>query len=669
MGTNPTKLALSLSAILGLSSLSLCVSANVQQSNSDQSISQADSHSHDIVQHEESMVVIGRRAETPLNIAANVNVIDAAEIQMSGATNLGDLLRGHSGIQVSNNNTGPVFSMRGFTASQAANNTLILVDGRRLNNIDIAAPNVSAISLNQIERVEILSGSSGVLYGDQAVGGVINIITKAPTSNGGTLAVSAGSFDTLEAKGDVAGAINDAWQYYLAGQYNESDNYRDDNANETSSILGRLQYKTLEEDFYVEANYFDNDRQTPGSLSKEQLEENPRQSNPWNKGDYIHGMTTALRTGYHNQVTDTWTLGADVNYTDSHNTSFQWGSSGSNDRKLLSISPKAVAQYQVESGELNIITGIDYNMGESVFSWGRSNQQTQSSAYVQASVPLTTSLSYVVGGRYAEAEDDLVDGNIYPNGIDLDQDAHAFELGLNYRPNTEHRLYLRADDNFRFAKVDEQAYTSPGTVGLKPQIGRSFEAGWDYAYDIHNLQINLFQLDLEDEIVWDPSAEKPVGGAFNGANINADASRRYGVSTDYDIQLSPGLILGVAYDYIDAEFTDGTNSGKALSWVAKHNGRGYVSYDFAHHWQVFAEGVYTGERFIEGDNANVDPKLDSYVLTNIAINYSYQQWSASLRADNLLDEEYVSAGYYSAWGSGFYPGDGRNLRLTAGYRF
>jgi iron complex outermembrane receptor protein len=664
MGTNPTKLALSLSAILGLSSLSLCLSANEIQS-----IAQADSQTNDIVQHEESMVIIGRRAETPLNIAANVNVIDAAEIQMSGATNLGDLLRGHSGIQVSNNNTGPVFSMRGFTASQAANNTLILVDGRRLNNIDIAAPNVSAISLNQIERVEILSGSSGVLYGDQAVGGVINIITKAPNSTGGSLAVSAGSFDTLEAKGDVAGAINDAWQYYLAGQYNESDNYRDDNANETSSILGRLQYKTLEEDFYIEANYFDNDRQTPGSLTKEQLEENPRQSNPWNKGDYIHGMTTALRTGYHNQVTDTWTLGADVSYTDSNNTSQQWGSSGRNDRTLLSISPKAVAKYQVESGELNIITGIDYNLGESIFSFGRSNQQTQSSAYIQASVPLTTSLSYVVGGRYAEAEDDLVDGNIYPNGIDLDQDAHAFELGLNYRPNTEHRLYVRADDNFRFAKVDEQAYTSPGTVGLKPQLGRSFEAGWDYAYDIHNLQINLFQLDLEDEIVWDQSAEKPVGGAFNGANINADASRRYGVSTDYDIQLSPALMLGVAYDYIDAEFTEGENAGKALSWVAKHNGRGYVSYDFANHWQVFAEGVYTGERFIEGDNANVDPKLGSYVLTNIAINYSYQQWSASLRADNLLDEEYVSAGYYSAWGSGFYPGDGRNLRLTAGYRF
>jgi len=659
MGINPTKLALSLSAILGLSSLSLLTFAADAPTNVNDVKSQS----------EDTMVVIGRSFDSPLNIAANVNVIDAAEIQMSGATNLGDLLRGQSGIQISNNNTGPVFSMRGFSASQAANNTLILVDGRRLNNIDIAAPSISAISLNQIERVEILSGSSGVLYGDQAVGGVINIITKTPTSTGGGLALSAGSFDTFEAKGDVSGAINDTWQYYLAGNYNESDNYRDDNANKTSSILGRLQYKTQVEDFYVEANYFDNDRKTPGSLSKDQLDQNPRQSNPWNKGDYIHEMTTALRSGYHYQMSDTWTLGADVSYSDSNNTNIQWGGYGRNDRTLLSISPKAVANYQVKNGELKIITGIDYNLGESTFSWGRSNQQTQSSAYIQASVPLTTSLSYVVGGRYAKAEDELIDGNVYPNGIDLDQDENAFELGLNYRPNTAHRLYVRADDNFRFAKVDEQAYTSPGTVGLKPQVGRSYEAGWDYINDIHSLKLNVFQLDLEDEIIWDPSAPKPIGGGFNGANVNADASRRYGISPSYDVQVTPNWLLGLSYDYIDAEFTEGANDGKALSWVAKHSGRGYISYDFAENWQVFAEGIYTGERFMEGDNANVDAKLDSYVLTNIALNYTQSKWTASLRLDNLLDEDYVSAGYYSAWGSGYYPGDGRNIRLTAGYRF
>ncbi len=174
-------------------------------------------------------------------------------------------------------------------------------------------------------------------------------------------------------------------------------------------------------------------------------------------------------------------------------------------------------------------------------------------------------------------------------------------LVLIIAPSFEHRVYLRADDNFRFAKVDEQAYTSPGVVGLKPQTGRSYEAGWDWNPDSHSLRLSLYRLDLEDEIVFDPSAEKPVGGAFNGANLNADASRRYGgANLAWDWLLNDMFQFGLEYSYIDAEFTEGANNGKSLSWVAEHSGRGYLSVDITSNWQLFTEAVYTGERFLEG---------------------------------------------------------------------
>ena len=618
---------------------------------------------------DEVITVIGRSVNTPLNIAANVNIIDSAQIEMSGATSLTEVLRGQSGIQISDSNSGAVFSMRGFSASQAANNTLILVDGRRLNNIDIAAPSINAIPLNQIERVEILSGSAGVLYGDQAVGGVINIITKAPTGTGGSIQLSGGSFNTYEGKADVSGAINDTWRYYAAASYNQGDNYRDHNANKTSSVLGRLQYQTDSDNFFIETSYYDNDREMAGSLNEDQIKEDPTQANPFNPDDYQHEMTTAIRSGYQHQLNDAWSLGADINYTDSKVKSISWGTSGTNKRSFLEFTPKAVANIVTEKGDLSIVTGIDLSRGESEFDWGRSNVQKVASAYVQASVPLTTSLSYVVGGRYSEATDDLVDGDVYPEGIELDQDAHAFELGLNYRPTATHRLYVRADDNFRFAKVDEQAYTSPGVVGLNPQTGRSYEAGWDWTPESHTLRLSAYRLDLEDEIVFDSSAETPIGGGFPGANVNADASRRYGVSADWDWQLTDKVQLGAEYNYIDAEFTEGVNEGKQLSWVAEHTGRGYFSIDANQNWQVFTEVVYTGERFIEGDNSNAGDKLEAYWLTNLAVNYTKDAWLASFRVDNLFDEQYVSSGYYSSWGNGYYVGTGRALRLTGSYRF
>ncbi|WP_299793473.1 TonB-dependent receptor [uncultured Shewanella sp.] len=622
---------------------------------------------------DEVITVIGRSENTPLNIASNVNIIDAAAIEMSGATTLTEVLRGQSGIQIADSNSGAVFAMRGFSASQAANNTLILVDGRRLNNIDIAAPSIDAIPLNQIERVEILSGSAGVLYGDQAVGGVINIITKAPDSAGGGIQLSGGSFDTYEGKGDISGAISDNWRYYAAASYNQGDNYRDHNANKTSSILGRLQYADGPQEFFVEASYYDNDRELAGALTEEQIKEDPRQSNATKPGafdSYMHEMTTAARSGYQYQINDEWSLGADLNYSETLITGLNdWGTSRRDTRSLLEFTPKAVANIVTEKGELNIVTGIDLSRGESEFSSGRGNVQKLASAFVQATVPLSKSLSYVVGGRYAEVTDELVDPASYPNGVELDQDAHAFELGLNYRPSLSHRFYLRADDNFRFAKVDEQAYTPASVVGLKPQTGRSYEAGWDWTPESHTVRLSAYRLDLEDEIVFDPSAETPAGGSFPGANVNADASRRYGVSADWDWQLTDKVQLGAEYNYIDAEFTEGLNEGKQLSWVAEHTGRGYLSLDANEHWQVFSELVYTGERFIEGDNGNADPKLDAYWLTNLAVNYSRDAWLASLRVDNLFDEQYVSAGYYSSWGNGYYAGTGRALRLTASYRF
>ncbi|MGX9460367.1 TonB-dependent receptor [Shewanella sp. A14] len=661
MGTKPTTIALLLSAIFCATSVNaIAAPTSIQSSASD-------------ITMDETIVVIGRTQANPLNIAANVNVIDAADIQMSGATNLTDLLRGQSGIQVSDNNSGSVFSMRGFSASQAVNNTLILVDGRKLNNIDISAPRVESIPINLIERVEILSGSAGVLYGDQAVGGVINVITKAPTETSGGLQVSGGSFDTYEVKGDVSGAINDAWRYFLAASYNESDNYRDNNDNETSSILGRLQYQTDTEDFFVEVNYFDNDLQAPGSLSLAQYKDDPRQVGSYNAGDFNHEMTTALRSGYQYQLNNIWALGADLTYSDSLTTSISFGSAGRIERDLLSFSPKATANYHLDQGDLNVVAGIDVSQGEADFDFSymqRNNKQTQKSAYVQASVPITPTLSYVVGGRYSEVTDDLFDQILYPNRIEIDNDAHAFELGLNYRPSNENRFYVRANDNFRFAKVDEQAYTPVTIIGLNPQTGRSYEAGWDYTTATQTLKINAYQLDLEDEIVLDTSRIDGPDGVFGfGANVNADESRRFGVSTAYNVQLSTDWLLGASYDYIDAEFTQGENDGKALSWVAKHSGKAYVSYDFSDSWQAFVEGVYTGERYMEGDNSNADDKLDSYVLTNLALNYTYLGWNGSLRIDNLLDEDYVGTGYYNAYASGYYSGTGRSIRLTAGYRF
>ncbi|MDN3684138.1 TonB-dependent receptor plug domain-containing protein [Vibrio sinaloensis] len=69
-----------------------------------------------------------------------------------------------------------------------------MLDGRRLNSQDLVAPNLSFVQLDDVESIEILSGSAGVLYGDQAVGGVINIVTRSSKESRVGVSTSYGSF-------------------------------------------------------------------------------------------------------------------------------------------------------------------------------------------------------------------------------------------------------------------------------------------------------------------------------------------------------------------------------------------------------------------------------------------------------------------------------------------
>ncbi len=130
---------------------------------------------------EEVVVTATRQAEKISSVPAHVSVITENDIKNSTARDIPDLLRTQAGIQV-NDVTGNKRSfsvdLRGF-GEAASLNTLVLVDGRRVNQPDLSGSDWTLISLNRVERIEVIRGGRGsVLYGDNAGGGVINIITK-----------------------------------------------------------------------------------------------------------------------------------------------------------------------------------------------------------------------------------------------------------------------------------------------------------------------------------------------------------------------------------------------------------------------------------------------------------------------------------------------------------
>ncbi|WP_434357466.1 TonB-dependent receptor [Parasalinivibrio latis] len=623
------------------------------------------------VSAEDTMVVIGRSVnnDSILDIPANISVISADDIETSGATSLENLLRGKAGIQISDTNSGPVFSLRGFSGSNAAHNTLILVDGRRLNKFDLSAPQISSIPLNQIERVEILSGSAGVLYGDQAVGGVINIVTKVPTSEGGSVRVEGGSFDTRGASANVAGPINEYWRYYFSGSQRNSDNYRKHNESQAGSILGRIQFDNDVRHFFAEASYYDYYRQYAGSLTEEEFKKDPRQMNNSYPDDDHHEITRAARIGFRQEVLPQWDLSINLVHDNTTGSGTGWGSPNNKTTKSWFGSLQMEGGFNAENGKANVILGIDASNTKFDYfssSIDRDTDQNTFSVFGLLDYPVLPGLTLSAGARYAKADDSLRDKKTYPQGQSLDASAKAVEVGANYVINDSQRVYLRYDQSFRFAKVDEQAFTPSDVVGLKPQKGQSIEAGWDIDFASQSVRFNVYRLDLEDEIVYDSNANPPPGASFPGANVNADKSRRYGGSVNWDWYVTDEVTIGAEYNRIDGEFTGGDNKGKQLSWVSENTGLGYVSYAWSPEWTLYIEGNYTGSRYPDGDNSNSKAKLKGYWLGNIALNYTRGNWQANVRVDNAFDEKYASS--VNNWGA-YYSGTGRSFSVTGSYNF
>ena len=149
---------------------------------------------------EDNTVVItaSRFKERNVRLPTNITIISQDDIERSNATQLVQLLKRVAGVQVSSVSGKTTISMRGISAEQASNNVLIQVDGRRLNYTDIAAPDLESVSVSDIERIEIIQGAASTLYGDQAVAGVINIVTRSGKSKESNASLIAGNYGTVQ---------------------------------------------------------------------------------------------------------------------------------------------------------------------------------------------------------------------------------------------------------------------------------------------------------------------------------------------------------------------------------------------------------------------------------------------------------------------------------------
>ncbi len=616
------------------------------------------------------IVSANRFEQVSLQLPTNITVINSDEIAASAANDLSQLLRKIAGIQLSNIAGKTVVSIRGVSAEQAGSNVLIQIDGRRLNNTDLASPDLESIALATIERIEIVQGSASSLYGDQAVAGVINIVTKDSNTQATTISIAAGSYNQQETNIHWSNQLSEAWAILVSANYAQTDNYRQHNEQTRKQLQAKLNYQTENTNWLFEINNHQEDLQTPGALLESDLIDR-RQSRTEFANDFVDTKRDTYRLFGQQQLSSDWEFALDINHSESDIDSinsfigFSTNSINTTEREQFSIYPRFKYYFALSSGQGELVFGIDHDNNDYDFSLlNRSNEQTINSFYVQSYLPLTQQTQLQLGARYARVEDKLIDGFTYANGVRLNNNAQVYDIGLSHQISEKVNLYSRYSQNFRFAKVDEQAYTSPAVTGLDPQKGYSLELGLTSSINDHQFDVSIYKLRLKDEIFFDQSALPPTGAFFPGANVNGGLSERLGGTIAYQVALQENFGIGANYHYVDAKLI-GALTDSELPGVSKQTANLWFDWKLTDNWNWYFETNYRSDRFQEGDLTNSQDKIEGYTLVNAAINYQWSQWRFSLRIDNLFNKKYIDYAQFA----GYYPAKERNGYVKLSYSF
>jgi len=625
---------------------------------------------------EEIIVTATRSEQNIINTPSSIKVISAADIKTSGALHVVDVLRNQGGVQISDlfgDGSRTTVSVRGFGGNAQAN-TLIMVDGRRLNNADLGNPDLNSISINSIERIEILRGSAGVLFGDQAVGGVINIITKRPDIFNVNVGGHYGSYNNRGANMSVSDRFENGVGYQFIGVKNKADNYRDNNDLSLTNIFGLVEYQHDYGKLFFEYQDIDEDLELPGALFIDQVNADRKQA--FNPLDFIDTDTQIFRLGITQSLWHGWELLTE--YTNRRADAEGLLSVGGVPGPVLTkrdhreLTPRLTGSFDMSHGPALLILGADLFSTEFFLSsilGTIDNDQNQYAVYGRGIIPVAERLTLTIGARYANVDNDIV-GGLLPLGTNIDDDATAFEAGLSFQIDSNTRLFGRVDTNYRFVLADEYTSASfafPVLVIPDTQTGESYEFGYEWSDRNANASLVFYRLDVNDEIAFDP---------LRFINTNIGDTRRTGFITDANYSPIDQLNLGFNFSYVNADVVEGPLTGLDIPFVAEHTFNLYSSYQFTQHLSGYFEVLGISERTTVGDFFNTVQSLAGHVTTNLNLSYNRGPISAGFKINNILDTEYrdnAQIGFGPAPTfipeTTFFPAPERNFLFTLSYNY
>ena len=586
--------------------------------------------------------------------------------------------------------------IRGMGA-QAKSNVLILINGQRLNNIDMSEIDFPSIPKDSIKRIEIFKGNAAsVIYGDGAIGGAINIITnpeiiKKPINE---VILKTGTFNNKEIIWNTSQKID---KYSLNSYFNhtETDGYRDENEQQQNNFTSELRYAGKNGDHFFTISFSEQIMSTPSDRSQDQLFTDRRGSDT--PDDYINSVGGSFLYGtnykFNNYIT--FILNSSMRIKDSN--------SDLQSSNYPSYSDTSLNNYQL-TPRINYITNLFGKISNSTYgldlqyadykSYRKKNKnaiplnvynawQSTQSIYAQQSIHLTKASTLGTGLRLQR--------NYIAIGDHLDTSApdyagwqtehvtlsdkeinYAASIGLDHSVNDNTIIYGRVGNGFRYPNIDDRIGGKGGSsLELNTQKTKDLEIGSKFTFDNFSFVGSTYVIEGKNELAYDTDAFQ---------NININSTRRYGIELNIKNKISDKLNLIHNYTFIKAKYISGDQGTYATDF--KDNDVPLVplhSLDTIIEWQVskFASIIstikYQDDMRMESDDENFqDTKIPSYVIGGISFTSKFNKFFTTLSINNIFDKKYHNYAIASSSTQGSYnayPEPGREILFSLGTKF
>lgn len=577
---------------------------------------------------DQTLVVTANRFEqSTQSTLADIEIVSRQDIERTQAKSIPDVLRRLTGIQITQNG-GRGQNASIFVRGTGSDQVLVLVDGVRFSRAAKGAVDFNQIPLTYVERIEYVKGARASLYGSEAIGGVINIITVARSSNeGARFSAGLGSLDYSELSLASGIAVSDNGQLNLAlgneqdkgynvkpvQGINDGDRHGFDS---TNGLVGYTHKLSQQWSLFGSARAYENIYQYDNSFGSHKYYESEKDDRSFTFGGQYQSEKWIAEMQFNTQKQKSW------NYEQSADKY-----SGSSD-ELEQSNVQFINHYKL-SDVVTLAGGVDWR-DESYL------DKTADKTFSRSNSAIFGMVSASISSALLEASARLDDNEEFGS-------QSTYNLAAGYQFVEEFAVKASYGTSFKAPNLYQQYDPNYGSKDLTSEESNSFELTFSGLVKGVYWSLTGYDNKIDNLIDYHPSTYQYV-------NVNGETHIQ---GVELTAEFDTGIIQHqISADYKDAEEANGQQLQRRAKEMYKWNA--LVSFDEVD-WSI--SYLYVGKRpdVDYGTYPYTDITLGAYSLFDTAVSYyANQSTTISARIDNLFDKEYETANGYPAPERAYY---------------